>query len=316
MLIAFPGQGSQKVGMGADLYERFPCARDAFHEVDDAISYKLSNLMFNGTEEELKLTENAQPAIMAVSVAIVRVLKEEFGIDIAEKAKFFAGHSLGEYSALCAAGVTSLAETARILRVRGKAMAEAHPKGGAMAAIIGLDIDAVERLVESASVPGEVLQIGNDNAPKQIVISGHSEAVERAIEKAKEAGARRALKLNVSGPFHCALMEKAVAPLREALESTNFKSPSKPIISNVTAKAEKGNFKELLLKQLTSRVRWTETILFAKQNSALKCVEIGAGHVLTGLVKQIADDIETINLNSADSLPDMSAKLVHTAEVI
>ena len=302
MLVVFPGQGSQKIGMGADIYEKFACARAVFHEVDDAISYKLSDLIFNGTEEELKLTQNAQPAIMTVSMAFARVLEKEFGFNFAEKARFFAGHSLGEYSALCAAGVITLAETAKILRVRGKAMAEACPNEGAMAAIIGLDMATIEKFVNELNTNESVVQIGNDNSPKQTIISGHKDVIEKAIEKAKEIGARRALKLEVSGPFHSVLMEKAVEPLREILDSVDFKAPSRPIISNVTAKAENGNFKELLIKQVTSRVRWTETIQFAKQESVTKCLEIGPGRVLTGLVKQITDDMETANINSVESL--------------
>lgn len=302
MLVVFPGQGAQKIGMGADIYEKFASAREVFHEVDDAISYKLSDLIFNGTEKELKLTQNAQPAIMAVSIALARVLEKEFGFNLVAKAKFFAGHSLGEYSALCAAGVITLAETAKILRVRGKTMSEACPSQGAMAAIIGLDILTVEKLVNELSSDEYTLQIGNDNSPKQTIISGHTEAIEKAIEKAKEMGARRALKLEVSGPFHSVLMKKAIEPLRKVLDSANFNTPSRPIISNVTAKAENGNFKELLIKQLTSRVRWTETIQFAKQESVTKCIEIGPGRVLTGLVKQIADDMETANVNSVESL--------------
>lgn len=302
MLVVFPGQGAQKIGMGADIYEKFSCARNVFHEIDDAISYKLSDLIFNGTEEELKSTQNAQPAIMAVSMAFVRVLKQEFGLNLAEKTKFFAGHSLGEYSALCAAGVITLAETAKILRVRGKAMTEACPSEGAMAAIIGLNIATVEKLADEVNSNESVVQIGNDNSPKQVIISGHLNAVERVIEKAKEIGAKRALKLEVSGPFHSVLMEKAIEPLEDILDSITFKTPSRPIISNITAKAENDNFKELLIKQLTSRVRWTETIQFAKQNTVTKCMEIGAGRILTGLIKQIVDDMKTININSIESL--------------
>lgn len=302
ILAVFPGQGSQKIGMGADIYEKFSSARSVFEEVDDAISYKLSDLIFYGTEDELKLTQNAQPAIMTVSMAFMRVLKFEYGIDIAEKASFFAGHSLGEYSALCAAGVISLADTAKILRVRGRAMAEACPSGGVMAAIIGLGMSDVEKIVNEVNSDRCSLQIGNDNSPRQIIISGHENAVEQAITAAQNAGARRALKLEVSGPFHSALMEKAVEPLRDILDSIEFQTPIKPIITNVTATAEKVGFKDLLIKQLTSRVRWTETIQFAKNSGVNKCIEIGPGRVLTGLIKQIESDIETININSVDSL--------------
>ena len=302
MLVVFPGQGSQKIGMGADIYEKFSCAKEVFQEVDDAISYKLSDLIFNGTEDELKLTQNAQPAIMTVSMAFVRVLSAEFGVDVTEKASFFAGHSLGEYSALCAAGVISLTDAAKILRVRGKAMTEACPNGGAMAAIIGLSMDDVEKIVNEINSDSSLVQIGNDNSPRQIIISGHENAIEQAMTAAQNVGAKRALKLEVSGPFHSTLMEKAVEPLREILNSVEFKTPSKPIITNVTAKAETEGFKDILIKQLTSRVRWTETIQFAKNNGVNKCVEIGPGRVLTGLVKQIEGDMETVNINSVDSL--------------
>lgn len=302
MLVVFPGQGSQKIGMGADIYEKFSCAKEVFQEVDDAISYKLSDLIFNGTEDELKLTQNAQPAIMTVSMAFVRVLSAEFGVDVTEKASFFAGHSLGEYSALCAAGVISLTDAAKILRVRGKAMAEACPNGGAMAAIIGLSMDDVEKIVNEINSDSSFVQIGNDNSPRQLIISGHENAIEQAMTAAQNVGAKRALKLEVSGPFHSMLMEKAVEPLQEILNSVEFKTPSKPIITNVTAKAETEGFKDILIKQLTSRVRWTETIQFAKNNGVNKCVEIGPGRVLTGLVKQIEGDMETINVNSVDSL--------------
>ncbi|MBQ7674493.1 MAG: ACP S-malonyltransferase [Alphaproteobacteria bacterium] len=302
MLVVFPGQGSQKIGMGADIYEKFSCAKEVFQEVDDAISYKLSDLIFNGTEDELKLTQNAQPAIMTVSMAFVRVLSAEFGVDVTEKASFFAGHSLGEYSALCAAGVISLTDAAKILRVRGKAMADACPNGGAMAAIIGLSMSDVEKIVNEINSDSSFVQIGNDNSPRQIIISGHENAIEQAMTAAQNVGAKRALKLEVSGPFHSMLMEKAVEPLQEILNSVEFKTPSKPIITNVTAKAETEGFKDILIKQLTSRVRWTETIQFAKNNGVNKCVEIGPGRVLTGLVKQIEGDMETINVNSVDSL--------------
>ncbi|MBR1734999.1 MAG: ACP S-malonyltransferase [Alphaproteobacteria bacterium] len=302
ILAVFPGQGSQKIGMGADIYEKFACAREVFHEVDDAISYKLSDLIFNGNEEELKQTQNAQPAIMTVSMAFVQVLKLEFGIDISDKASFFAGHSLGEYSALCATGVISLSDTARILRIRGTAMSEACPNEGAMAAIIGLNISAVESITKKINADNAVVQIGNDNSPRQIIVSGHKSAVEQAMALAQEAGAKRTIKLEVSGPFHSVLMEKAIEPLKDVLESVEFKNPIKPIITNVTAKAENNNLKSLLIEQLTSRVRWTETILFAKDNGVTKCVEIGPGRVLTGLIKQITNDIETVNVNSAESL--------------
>lgn len=309
MLFVFPGQGSQKVGMGADFHEDYACARDVFHEVDDAISFKLSNLIFNGPEEELKLTQNAQPAIMAVSMAFVRVIEREFSFSLAEHACFFAGHSLGEYSALCAAGVLSLSETASILRLRGRAMADACPSGGAMAAIIGLDISVVREITEKLSHSGgSIVQTANENSPQQTVISGHKDAVEKAMEEAKNAGARRVQELDVSGPFHSILMEPAVEPLREKLSSVNFGRPSKPIISNVTAKAETENFQSLLLQQLTSPVLWTDIVKYAKENGVSGVVEIGPGKVLTGLVKRIDPDLKVFNVNSVEAAIKLAAE--------
>lgn len=306
MLAVFPGQGSQKIGMGKDVYDSFASAKAVFEEVNDAISFNLSSLIFNGTDDELKATENAQPALMTVSIAIVRALKEEFGIDIAEKSEFLAGHSLGEYTALCAAGVLTLSDTAKILRLRGKAMAESYPSGGAMAAIIGLNIDEVEKLVMIADNPGDIVQIANDNSPLQIVISGNAKAVGKVCEKAQKQGARKTIKLDVSGPFHCRLMEEAFHKLSEYLSDIEFRSPRTPIISNVTAKSETSNFKELLLKQVTERVRWRESILFAEQNSVTKCVEIGPGKVLTGLVKRISPNLSLANIDSVKSISDFA----------
>ena len=302
MIFVFPGQGSQKIGMGKDIYENFSSARDVFHEVDDAISFNLSKLIFEGTEEELKKTENTQPALMAVSIAFSEVMKKEFGFDLSEKAKFFAGHSLGEYTALCAAGAISLRDTARILRIRGKAMAEACPSGGAMAAILGLDINQVEEITKEAGSDTETVQIANDNSVGQIVVSGHAEAVKKAAEIAQSRGAKRAVMLPVSGPFHSELMQPAAKILEDILSDIEFKTPTRPIIANVTAKAETENFKELLLKQITSRVRWVESIRYAESQGVSKCIEIGAGRVLTGLVKRISPNMQLVNINSVESL--------------
>lgn len=302
MLFMFPGQGSQKIGMGKDIYNAFQSARDVFHEVGEAISFKLSDLIFNGTEAELKATENAQPALMTVSMAFAECLKKEYGFNLAEKAKFFAGHSLGEYTALCAAGVLSLSDTAKILRIRGKAMAEACPSGGAMAAIIGLPYDVVKEIVESTSSSEAIVQIANDNSNGQVVVSGHESAVKIAVEKATAAKAKMAVMLEVSGPFHSPLMEKAVKPMEEALSNIKFSEPTKPIIANVTARDEISNFKELLVKQITNRVRWRESILFAESAGVSKCVEIGSGKVLTGLVKRTVSSLALANINSAESL--------------
>ena len=302
MIFVFPGQGSQKIGMGKDIYDNFASAKDVFHEVDDAISFNLSKLIFDGTEDELKRTENTQPALMTVSMAFVEVMNKEFGVDISEKAKYFSGHSLGEYTALCAAGALSLRDTARILRVRGKAMADACPTGGAMAAILGLDLDQVEEIVKEACSDIAKVQIANDNSIGQVVVSGHEEAVKKATEIASSRGAKRAVILPVSGPFHSKLMQPAVKVLEEVLSDIEFKSPSKPIIANVTAKAETENFQELLLKQITSRVRWVESIKYAESQGVTKCIEIGAGRVLTGLVKRISPNMQLVNINSLESL--------------
>ncbi len=302
MIFVFPGQGSQKIGMGKDIYDSFSSAKDVFHEVDDAISFHLSKLIFEGTEDELRRTENTQPALMTVSMAFVEVMKKEFGVDISEKAKYFAGHSLGEYTALCAADTLSLRDTARILRVRGKAMAEACPTGGAMAAILGLNINQVEEIVNKASSDVAKVQIANDNSIGQIVISGHEEAVKKAAEIAQSCGSKRAVILPVSGPFHSELMLPAVKFLKEVLADVEFNSPSRPIIANITAKAETENFQELLLKQITGRVRWVESIKYAESQGVSKCIEVGAGRVLTGLVKRISPNMQLINVNSLESL--------------
>ena len=293
--------------MGKDVYDAFSCAKKVLQEIDDAISFKLSDLIFNGSEEDLKATENSQPALFAVSMMFVKVLQQEFGVDVTEKAKFIAGHSLGEYTALCCDKVLSIADAAKILRIRGREMSEAFPQNGGMAAILGLSMEKVEELVAKFSQDPSnenFLQIANDNCEGQIVVSGYRKAIDQMISDAMNAGAKRALPLEVSGPFHSKLMEPAVKPLKEALESVNFSAPIKPIISNVTAKAETENFRELLLKQLVSPVRWRESIKYAEQNSVKKCIEIGSGKVLTGLVKRISPTIETFNVNSVESLKE------------
>jgi [acyl-carrier-protein] S-malonyltransferase len=298
--------------MGKDLYDRFQSARNVFHEVDDTLSFPLANLIFNGTENELKATENAQPALMAVSMAFVRVLEKEFATDIVSKARFLAGHSLGEYTALCAGGVISLADAAKILRVRGEAMAKACPTEGSMAAILGLDIETVERLVDEVHFENNelksskiVLQIANDNCSGQVVISGHESAVARAMKKAQHCGARKTTMLEVSGPFHCQLMEDAAAAVEDVLAKITFHTPVRPIISNVNARAEIDGFDKLLLQQLTERVRWRETVLFAAANSVSECVEIGSGKVLSGLAKRICPQMIVTNINSISSLDEI-----------
>ena len=257
----FPGQGSQFAGMGNDLYTGYPEARAVFDEVDAALGEKLSTLIFEGPEETLRLTENAQPALMAVSMAIVRVLAAK-GVTVAGHAAFVAGHSLGEYSALCAAGALGLADTAKLLRLRGRSMQQAVPVGqGAMAAILGLDLPAVERAAADAT-DGEVCAVANDNAPGQVVISGHVAAVNRAIELCKAAGAKRALPLPVSAPFHCPLMRPAADAMEEALDRVVMQAPVVPVVSNVLARpiSDPAQIKARLVEQVTGMVRWTESV--------------------------------------------------------
>jgi len=285
----FPGQGSQAVGMGRELAEAFAPARHVFQEVDDALSQRLSRLMFEGPESDLTLTENAQPALMAVSLAVVRVLQDEGGIALAERADFVAGHSLGEYSALAAAGALELADAARLLKRRGQAMQAAVPVGeGAMAALLGLDLE-VAREVAAAAAEGEVCDPANDNAPGQVVVSGHRAAVERAIALAAEKGAKRAILLPVSAPFHCALMAPAADAMAEALAAIVLQPPLIPLIANVTAEPvrEPEAIRRLLVQQVTGLVRWRESVLAMKAAGVESLVELGAGKVLTGLARRI-----------------------------
>ncbi|MGD9743354.1 MAG: ACP S-malonyltransferase [Dongiaceae bacterium] len=293
----FPGQGSQAVGMGRALAEAFPAAREVFEEVDDALGQRLSTLMAEGPEGELILTENAQPALMAVSIAALRVLMKEGGFRLVDKAACVAGHSLGEYSALCAAGAFSLADTARLLKRRGQAMQRAVPVGeGAMAALLGLDLDGAEAVVATAREGGartEVLGVANDNAPGQVVVSGHKAAVERAIAAAAEKGARRSVLLPVSAPFHCALMAPAADAMAEALANSVIQMPAVPVVANVTASgvSDVDTIRRLLVEQVTCMVRWRESVLYMKSSGVEQLVEVGAGKVLTGLVKRIDRDL-------------------------
>ena len=283
----FPGQGSQKVGMGASLFQNFAVAKDVFAEIDDTLSQKLSQLMFEGPEDELTLTANAQPAIMAVSVAAYRVMEAETGFSV-KNAAFVAGHSLGEYSALAAAGTLSLADTAKLLRIRGNAMQEAVSAGqGSMAAILGLELDQVEAIAAQASEGGEICEVANDNSPGQVVLSGSRTGVEKAMELAKEAGAKRALELNVSAPFHCSLMQPAADAMQAALAEVAMHAPAVPLIANVTAAATSDveAIRSQLVTQVTGRVRWTETMQFMKESGITRTIEIGEGKVLTGLMK-------------------------------
>lgn len=292
----FPGQGSQAVGMGKDLAEAFPSAREVFEEVDDALSQSLSKLMWEGPEDELTLTENAQPALMACSMASLRVLESEGGFRLADKVAFVAGHSLGEYSALAAADSLTLADAARLLKLRGQAMQRAVPVGeGAMAALLGLELEDA-RAVSEAAAEGHVCQPANDNAPGQVVISGHKEAVERAIERAKEKGAKRAMLLSVSAPFHCALMRPAAEEMQEALAAVGLAQPSVPLVANVTASqvSDPETIRELLVEQVTGMVRWRESVAYMADQGVSAFFEVGTGKVLTGLAKRIARDASGI----------------------
>ncbi len=285
----FPGQGSQAVGMGQELAEASTVARHLFQEIDDALSQHLTRLMFEGPEDELRLTENAQPALMAVSLAVVRVLEQEAGIDLAEAGELVAGHSLGEYSALAAVGAFEVAEAARLLKRRGQAMQAAVPVGeGAMAALLGLDLEAAAAVAEAAA-QGEVCAPANDNAPGQVVVSGHKTAVERALEVAAEQGARKGVLLPVSAPFHCALMAPAAEAMAEALDQTPPREPRLPLVSNVSAAAvtDPEAIRDLLVQQVTDMVRWRESVLFIKAQGVDTLVELGAGKVLTGLTRRI-----------------------------
>ncbi len=285
----FPGQGSQVVGMGQELAEASTVARHLFQEVDDALSQHLTRLMFEGPEDELRLTKNAQPALMAVSLAVVRVLEQEAGIDLAEAGELVAGHSLGEYSALAAVGAFEVAEAARLLKRRGQAMQAAVPVGeGAMAALLGLDLEAAAAVAEEAA-QGEVCAPANDNAPGQVVVSGHKTAVERALEVAAERGARKSVLLPVSAPFHCALMAPAAEEMAEALGQTPPREPRLPLVSNVSAAAitDPEAIRDLLVQQVTDMVRWRESVLFIKAQGVDTLVELGAGKVLTGLTRRI-----------------------------
>lgn len=290
----FPGQGSQAVGMGKALAEAFPAAAAVFAEVDDALGQKLSSLMFEGPEAELTLTANAQPALMAVSIAVLRVLEAEAGLDLAAEAKFVAGHSLGEYSALAAAGAFTLADTARLLRLRGDAMQKAVPVGeGAMAAFLGLDLAGGRQVcAEAAAVTGLVCQIANDNGGGQVVASGAKAAVEKAMEIAKARGVKRAIPLPVSAPFHCALMQPAADAMAQALAAVRIKSPKVPLVANVLAAPviDPEEIRKRLVEQVTGTVRWAESVAWMAAQGVTSFYELGSGKVLSGLVKRIAPD--------------------------
>ncbi|MBP0578470.1 ACP S-malonyltransferase [Labrys sp. LIt4] len=300
----FPGQGSQSVGMGKALADAFPVARAVFDEIDAALGQKLTAVIWDGPENDLTLTENAQPALMAVSLAAFRVLQDEAGLDLKKHASFVAGHSLGEYSALAASGALTIADTARLLRIRGRAMQAATPVGtGAMAALLGLDYEQAAAVAAEAA-QGEVCQAANDNAPGQVVISGAKAAVERAVEIAKGKGAKRAILLPVSAPFHCALMQPAADAMAEALEKVAIAAPAVPLIANVLARpiSDSSEIRRRLVEQVTGTVRWRESVEYLAGAGVTKLVEVGSGKVLSGLVRRIASGVEAVSIGTPDDV--------------
>ncbi len=300
----FPGQGSQKIGMGAELAEAFQPAKELFQEVDDALSQHLSKIMWEGPEDELILTENAQPALMAVSMAVIRVLQNEGGLDLGSRVAFVAGHSLGEYSALAAAGALSVADTAKLLKIRGQAMQRAVPVGeGAMAALLGLELEQVRDVAEKAA-EGEVCDAANDNAPGQVVVSGSKGAIERAVELAKEAGAKRAMLLPVSAPFHCSLMQPAAEVMADALADADLLAPAVPLVANVTADqmSAPDDIRQSLVAQVTGMVRWRESVGFMIENGVDTLYELGAGKVLSGLARRIHRDATAISIGTPEDV--------------
>ncbi len=305
----FPGQGSQTAGMGLDLAGAFGCAREVFEEIDEALDQNLSRLMFKGPDEDLILTENAQPAIMAVSLAVMRVLASEGGLDLAKSAAFVAGHSLGEYSALAAAGCFPITDTARLLKTRGRAMQAAVPVGeGAMAALMGLDLETVVAIAEEASEAevGGVCAAANDNAPGQVVVSGDAATIDRAIEIAQSKGVKRAIRLPVSAPFHCSLMAPAADVMAEALATVPMAPPSVPLIANVTAAqvSDPADIRSLLVEQVTGMVRWRECVLTMKDEGVETLVEVGAGKVLAGLARRIDKELGAVSVGTPDAIEE------------
>lgn len=302
----FPGQASQAVGMGREVAEAFAVAKEIFEEVDEALKQNLSRLMFQGPEEELVLTENAQPAIMAVSLAVIRVLSEDGGIDLSQTAAFVAGHSLGEYSALAAVGCLSVTDTAALLKTRGRAMQEAVPLGeGAMAALMGLDLETARAIAEEAA-GADVCTTANDNAPGQVVVSGTAAAIDRAVEIAKAKGAKRAIMLPVSAPFHCALMAPAADVMADALAEVSMAPLPVPLVANITAQpvTDPAEIRPLLVEQVTGMVRWRECVLTMKELGVDTMVEIGAGKVLSGLGRRIDADLGTMSVGTPETIEE------------
>ena len=307
----FPGQGSQDVGMGAELAKAFPVAKAVFDEVDEALGQKLSQIMWEGPKDTLTLTANAQPALMAVSMAVMRVLQAECGLDLAAKFKYVAGHSLGEYSALAAAGTFSVGDAARLLRIRGDAMQKAVPVGvGAMAALLGVGLDVARKVAEEAA-QGDVCDIANDNEPTQVVLSGHKSAIDRVPEIGKKHGVRRALPLPVSAPFHCSLMKPAADAMAEALANVTMKAPVVPVVCNVLAApiSDPAEIRRRLIEQVTGTVRWRECVERMTADGVTSFCEIGTGKVLAGLVKRIAKDANAISVGTPADLEAAKALL-------
>ena len=304
--LVFPGQGSQFVGMGKELADAFSVAKEVFVEVNDALHEDLTKIMFSGDINELTLTKNTQPALMAVSMAIVRILQYEGRISLADTFRYTAGHSLGEYTALCAAGAMSISTCADLLRKRGLAMQEAVPVGqGGMVALIGADMD-IAKEIANESAKGDVCVAANDNAPGQVVLSGTMSAIDRAVEIAKQKGLRRAIKLNVSAPFHSPLMASAAKVMEEALQTAPIQDLNFPVIANVSAKPiwKQSEIRPSLVQQITGTVRWRESMMFAKQSGVDTIVEVGAGKVLTGLAKKIDAEFKTFTLNTPADIED------------
>jgi len=309
----FPGQGSQAVGMGAELASAFPAARAVFEEVDAALGQKLSAVMFEGPLDALTLTENAQPALMAASLAVMRVLEEEKGFRLAAAVKYVAGHSLGEYSALAAAGALTVADAARLLKIRGRAMQAAVPVGqGAMAALLGVGRDTAVKLAAEAA-QGEVCQLANDNEPTQAVISGAKSAIDRAAGLAKAHGVRRFMPLNVSAPFHCALMQPAADAMAEALAAVEVRTPAVPLVANVLAApiSDPAEIKRRLVEQVTGTVRWRESVARMVADGVTQVYEIGAGKVLAGLAKRIAPALQAASIGTPQDIEAAMPALTH-----
>jgi [acyl-carrier-protein] S-malonyltransferase len=305
----FPGQGSQDVGMGRELAQTYKVAADVFAEVDDALGQKLSAIMWDGPKETLTLTENAQPALMAVSMAVMRVLEREKGFSLKDKVRYVAGHSLGEYSALAAAGAFSLADTARLLKLRGEAMQKAVPVGqGAMTALLGVGLDVAQKVAEAAA-QGDVCQVANDNEPTQVVLSGHKSAIDRVAEAGKAFGLRRAIPLPVSAPFHCALMQPAADAMADALSKVQINRPLVPVVANVLASpiSDPDAIRRCLVEQVTGTVRWRECVQYLAANGITEVYEIGAGRVLSGLVGRIDKSVKATPIGTPADIEAMFA---------